>query len=140
MYRVNLSLLALLFCCDSHFFAQALFQNHCWPSFHFSKNHWPFHRWQWWAAKPFIQWQWSSRTKTIEKPSTTMVLWQKPLTIPWCSKFYYCCGLISTLKIWIKSKTFFCYLCGFGSTYKENLVGHLRKIQVKKFLLWILEK
>ena len=80
--------------CLCYVFVLALSQNHCWPSFHFSKNHWPFHRWQWWAAKPFIQWQWSSCTKTIEKPSTTMVLWQKPLTIPSCSKFDHRCGLI----------------------------------------------
>ena len=58
-----------------------------------AKNHWPFHRWQWWAAKPFIQWQWYSYTKTIETPLTTMLLWQKPLTIPSCSKFCHCYGL-----------------------------------------------
>ena len=31
--------------------------------------------------------------KTIEKPSTTMVLWQKPLTIPSWSKSYHRSGL-----------------------------------------------
>ena len=100
-YLNNMRLcLKWIYPCLCYVFVLALSQNHCWPSFYFSKNHRPFHRWQWWVAKPFIQWQWSSCTKTIEKPSTTMVLWQKPLTIPSCSKFDHRCGLSPTKRQW----------------------------------------
>ena len=30
----------------------------------------------------------------VEKPLTAMVFWRKPLTIPSCSKFNHCCGLM----------------------------------------------
>ena len=41
---------------------------------HVSKNHWPFQRCQWWAAKPFIQWQ-----AMVQLYKNHQLLWQKPL-------------------------------------------------------------